>query len=243
MIERLRSGGIQFEAATDPQLSQSLVGKSVVVTGTLRGLSREQAEAAIISRGGKSPGSVSAKTTAVVAGDSPGREADQGGSTRSTRPRRAGIRQAPGDRRAAIDGRLRALHRSRATNRYPFSDPHVERSGTGRPGHQRPLPITRRRRCRCFGPGLRRRRHAAWSTRRSQASSPALAGDATFLRKFQAEARLAASLNHRNVLHVYDWGDENGVPILCWSTSGAAVCGPCWTPSSAQPATGGCDRR
>jgi serine/threonine-protein kinase len=43
---------------------------------------------------------------------------------------------------------------------------------------------------------------------------PALAGDATFLRKFQAEARLAASLNHRNVLHVYDWGDEDGVPYL-----------------------------
>ena len=43
---------------------------------------------------------------------------------------------------------------------------------------------------------------------------PALAGDATFLRKFQAEARLAASLNHRNVLHVYDWGDENGIPYL-----------------------------
>jgi serine/threonine protein kinase/beta-lactam-binding protein with PASTA domain len=43
---------------------------------------------------------------------------------------------------------------------------------------------------------------------------PALAGDATFLRKFQAEARLAASLNHRNVLHVYDWGDKEGVPYL-----------------------------
>ena len=43
---------------------------------------------------------------------------------------------------------------------------------------------------------------------------PALAGDATFLRKFQAEARLAASLNHRNVLHVYDWGDEDGIPYL-----------------------------
>ena len=43
---------------------------------------------------------------------------------------------------------------------------------------------------------------------------PALAGDTTFLRKFQAEARLAASLNHRNVLHVYDWGDEDGVPYL-----------------------------
>ena len=50
----------------------------------------------------------------------------------------------------------------------------------------------------------------------SQSSSfiPALAGDATFLRKFQAEARLAASLNHRNVLHVYDWGDEEGIPYL-----------------------------
>jgi len=43
---------------------------------------------------------------------------------------------------------------------------------------------------------------------------PALAGDATFLRKFQAEARLAASLNHRNVLHVYDWGAEDGMPYL-----------------------------
>jgi serine/threonine-protein kinase len=43
---------------------------------------------------------------------------------------------------------------------------------------------------------------------------PALAGDATFLRKFQAEARLAASLNHPNVLHVYDWGDEDGIPYL-----------------------------
>jgi serine/threonine-protein kinase len=43
---------------------------------------------------------------------------------------------------------------------------------------------------------------------------PALAGDAMFLRKFQAEARLAASLNHRNVLHVYDWGDEDGTPYL-----------------------------
>jgi serine/threonine-protein kinase len=43
---------------------------------------------------------------------------------------------------------------------------------------------------------------------------PALSGDSTFLRKFQAEARLAASLNHPNVLHVYDWGDEEGVPYL-----------------------------
>lgn len=45
---------------------------SVVVTGTLHRWSREDAEAAIKSRGGKAPGSVSQKTTAVVVGAEPG---------------------------------------------------------------------------------------------------------------------------------------------------------------------------
>ena len=71
MIERLRSGGVQLGAVSGPQLPQNLVGKSIVVTGTLTGFS-EEAEAAIIGRGAKSPGSVSAKTTAVVVGDNPG---------------------------------------------------------------------------------------------------------------------------------------------------------------------------
>jgi DNA ligase (NAD+) len=72
MIERLRAGRVRFGAAAGPQLPQTLAGKSIVVTGTLSGRSREEAEAAIIGRGGKSPGSVSAKTTAVVVGDNPG---------------------------------------------------------------------------------------------------------------------------------------------------------------------------
>ncbi|MGB2859574.1 MAG: BRCT domain-containing protein, partial [Candidatus Microthrix parvicella] len=45
---------------------------SVVVTGTLEGFNREEAAAAIKERGGKSPGSVSKKTTAVVVGEDPG---------------------------------------------------------------------------------------------------------------------------------------------------------------------------
>ena len=49
-----------------------LTGKAVVVTGTLEGFSRDEAEAAIKQRGGKSPGSVSAKTFAVVVGAEPG---------------------------------------------------------------------------------------------------------------------------------------------------------------------------
>ena len=53
-------------------LPQTLAGKSVVVTGTLEGWTREEAEQAILLRGGKSPGTVSKKTLAVVVGDAPG---------------------------------------------------------------------------------------------------------------------------------------------------------------------------
>jgi DNA ligase (NAD+) len=72
MIERLRLGGVRFTASEAPEWSQTLLGKTVVVTGTLQGFTREQAELAITGRGGKSPGSVSAKTMAVVVGESPG---------------------------------------------------------------------------------------------------------------------------------------------------------------------------
>lgn len=41
----------------------------------------------------------------------------------------------------------------------------------------------------------------------------ALADDAGFLRRFRAEAQLAASLHHPNVMAVYDWG-EDGVPFI-----------------------------
>ena len=49
-----------------------LQGRSVVVTGTIDGFTREEAEEAILARGGKSPGSVSARTWAVVLGTEPG---------------------------------------------------------------------------------------------------------------------------------------------------------------------------
>jgi serine/threonine protein kinase len=43
---------------------------------------------------------------------------------------------------------------------------------------------------------------------------PALAGDAAFLKRFRAEARAVAALNHPNILQVYDWGEENDEPYL-----------------------------
>lgn len=71
-VEKLRVAGVEFGRVEVSRLPQNLVGKAVVVTGTLDGYSRESAEAAIKDRGGKSPGSVSAKTFAVVVGAEPG---------------------------------------------------------------------------------------------------------------------------------------------------------------------------
>ena len=72
MVEKLRAAGVEFGKVEVSRLPQVLAGKAVVVTGTLEGFSREEAEAAIKDRGGKSPGSVSAKTFAVVVGAEPG---------------------------------------------------------------------------------------------------------------------------------------------------------------------------
>ena len=72
LVERLRTAGVDFGRVDVPTLEQNLGGMSIVVTGTLEGFSRDGAEEAITGRGGKSPGSVSKKTTAVVVGESPG---------------------------------------------------------------------------------------------------------------------------------------------------------------------------
>jgi DNA ligase (NAD+) len=80
VLERLRAAGVATTepgaaggaGAAGPALAQTLAGKAVVVTGAVPGLSREEAEEAIVARGGTSPGSVSKKTFAVVVGDAPG---------------------------------------------------------------------------------------------------------------------------------------------------------------------------
>jgi DNA ligase (NAD+) len=72
LIERLRAAGLNFQGSKGEGLLPTLAGKAVVVSGTLEGYSRDEAAAAIKSRGGKSPGSVSAKTLALVAGAEPG---------------------------------------------------------------------------------------------------------------------------------------------------------------------------
>lgn len=72
VLAKLRAAGVNLEGPAAPALPQVLSGMAIVVTGTLGRWSREEAERAIKARGGKSPGSVSKKTTALVAGESPG---------------------------------------------------------------------------------------------------------------------------------------------------------------------------
>ncbi|HUB09923.1 MAG TPA: NAD-dependent DNA ligase LigA [Myxococcales bacterium] len=70
-IERLLEAGVRPQAEEAPQ-GGVFEGKSLVLTGTLAALSREEAKAEIERRGGRVSGSVSRKTDYVVAGDEPG---------------------------------------------------------------------------------------------------------------------------------------------------------------------------
>ena len=75
IIERWRSAGValQTEGFTGPGSAEGIFsGKTIVVTGTLVEMTREQAEEEIIARGGKASGSVSKNTSFVVAGPGAG---------------------------------------------------------------------------------------------------------------------------------------------------------------------------
>jgi len=74
IIERLRAAGLNMELAEEERRPEGgpLEGKTVVLTGTLPDLTRDEAGALVKRAGGKVTGSVSKKTDYVVAGDSAG---------------------------------------------------------------------------------------------------------------------------------------------------------------------------
>ncbi len=74
VLEDLAAAGVEAELPSPRSAAAGgpLAGKTVVVTGTLAGFSREEAEEAIRTAGGKPGGSVSRKTDYVVAGESAG---------------------------------------------------------------------------------------------------------------------------------------------------------------------------
>jgi len=74
LVEKLKQKGLRLEAAESERRPSSgpLEGKTVVLTGTLPELTREEAAALVKSAGGKVVNSVSKKTDYVVAGENPG---------------------------------------------------------------------------------------------------------------------------------------------------------------------------
>ena len=73
-IERLKSAGLKFEVDNIQQkLSCILEGKTIVISGNFS-VSRDEMKALIVAHGGKSSGSISGKTTYLLAGEKPGPE-------------------------------------------------------------------------------------------------------------------------------------------------------------------------
>jgi DNA ligase (NAD+) len=73
LIAKLGKAGVRLEEEVEAGVAGDLLtGGTFVVSGTVEGFTREEAQAAIEQRGGKATSSVSSKTTALVVGDSPG---------------------------------------------------------------------------------------------------------------------------------------------------------------------------
>jgi DNA ligase (NAD+) len=73
LVEKLGAAGVRLEEEIEQSATSDLLaGATFVVSGTIEGYTREEAQAAIEQRGGKATGSVSGKTTALIVGDSPG---------------------------------------------------------------------------------------------------------------------------------------------------------------------------
>lgn len=71
-VHALLDAGVHFPEAVREDVEPVLAGSTYVLTGTLSALTRDQAKQALQRLGAKVSGSVSKKTTAVIAGDTPG---------------------------------------------------------------------------------------------------------------------------------------------------------------------------
>lgn len=76
LIARLKAAGLQFELSADQQQqgTEKLIGKTFVVSGVFTKFSRDQLKELIELNGGKNSGSISGKTSFLLAGDNMGPE-------------------------------------------------------------------------------------------------------------------------------------------------------------------------
>lgn len=72
LVEALKTAGLQMKIEEAERLSDKLAGKSIVISGTFARHSREEYKAMIEANGGKNVGSISKKTSFVLAGENMG---------------------------------------------------------------------------------------------------------------------------------------------------------------------------
>lgn len=72
VIKKLKDAGVNMKESHKSHPSSKLKNKTIVITGTLSGYSREEMESLIIELGGNAPSSVSKNTDYLLVGDSPG---------------------------------------------------------------------------------------------------------------------------------------------------------------------------
>jgi DNA ligase (NAD+) len=77
LVERWAAAGVRMEDEGGAEGPRPLAGVTVVITGSLESYSRDAATEAVQTRGGKVTGSVSKKTSFLIAGDSPGSKYDK----------------------------------------------------------------------------------------------------------------------------------------------------------------------
>ncbi len=77
VLRKWREAGVRMADERAESVPRTLDGLTVVVTGSLPGFSRDEAKEAIVARGGRAAGSVSKKTSFVVAGDDAGSKYDK----------------------------------------------------------------------------------------------------------------------------------------------------------------------
>ncbi len=75
IVKKWAAAGVTMEGVASSTKPQTLVGLTLVVTGSLENFTRDGVSEAITERGGKAASSVSKKTDYVVVGDSPGSKA------------------------------------------------------------------------------------------------------------------------------------------------------------------------
>ncbi len=96
LVERLRQAGLEFTHERKHR-GGALTGKTFVLTGTLPNWSREEAKEKIEAAGGKVAGSVSKKTSYVVAGEDAGSKLEKARELEIAVLDEAGLRKMLGE--------------------------------------------------------------------------------------------------------------------------------------------------